>query len=428
MLKKLAFLVSFLPAALAAGETLTVEQAVTTALQNNANIRNARLEVEKGETRVAASRTRRLPSLTFDAVGSEALNRLSFEFKEGAFGTFPSTGPIPNRDTKIEVARTFNTFAMARLSQPLTQLHKINLGVRLNETSLAVDKEKERAARQAIAREVKSAYVNVVAAESFAAAAREAVAVYTEVEREMNVRASQKVALEADRLDAAAKLAATRATALSADNTLASVKDQLFYLVGREFDVVADTPQQTGVSGAHVDSRPDVREAELRVEQARLDAKLKSAERIPDIALTVAHATPIHFDALPQNINTAGIVMSYEPFTWGRRSAEIAEKRHTIEQAENALRDRRAVAAVEINVARRKLDEAAAQITVRHLELETMRERLRVTKARFNEQAARPDEMYEASAALTQAAARKQEAIAAWWTARADYQQAIGEE
>ena len=48
---------------------------------------------------------------------------------------------------------------------------------------------------------------------------------------------------------------------------------------------------------------------------------------------------------LPRNMTSAGITMSYEPFTWGRREAQLREKRHAVEQAENALRDKKATTA-----------------------------------------------------------------------------------
>ena len=427
-MKRLLFLLFFVPRALYAAEPMNLQQAVAAALEHNANVRNAQLEIAKSEANVRAQKTHRLPSFNLDALGSEALNRLSFEFREGAFGTFPSTGPIPNKDTRIELARTFNTFAIARVTQPITQLHKINLGVRLGEAALAVDKEQQRAARQAIAREVKSAFFQVVTAREYDKAAKEAVGVYEEVEREMNVRVSQQAVLEADRLDAVARLAAARATAATAANALASAQDQLNYLVGQEIEVVPIVPGNWEPATGNIDNRPDIRKATLQVDAARLDARLKSADRIPDVSLTVARTTPIHFDVLPDNLTTASVVVSWEPFTWGRRSAEIAQKRLTVEQAENALADRRAAAAVEIAALHRKLEDAFAQINVRHLELEATRERLRVTKAKFEQHAARPDEMFAASSAITQAAARQQEAASAYWTARADYEKAIGEE
>jgi outer membrane protein TolC len=409
-------ILSFISASIFAAERVPVDRAIEIALENNPNIRNAGLEVEKAQERLAAQKTRRLPGLSFEAIGSEALNRLTFDVKEGS------------KTTHLEISRTFNMFAIAKVTQPITQIHKINLGIGLREASLAEEKEKQRSARQAIAREVKAAYANVVAAEAYADAAQDAVATYEEVEREVTVRVSQKSALEADRLDAAARLAATRATALTAVNTLATAKDQLNYLVGREIDV---TPMDAAIiepAEGTIAARPDVREAELRVQQAKLDARLKAADRIPDVSLMVSRMTPIHFDVLPTNITSAALTISYEPWTWGRRSAELAEKRRSIEQAENALRDRQAAAAVEIAAQRRKVQEAAAQVAVRHLELEATRERLRVTRARFHERAARQDEMYSATAALTQAAARKQEAISGYFIARADYEKAIGEQ
>jgi outer membrane protein len=397
-------------------EQLTVEQAVATALENNPNVQNARLEIEKAQTRVAAARTRRLPSFELSIIGGEALSNISIEIEE--------TGE------RIDLGRTFSSIGIARITQPLTQLHSIGLGVRLEEAALAADRERERAARLAIAREVKSAYFAVLSARGYAEAMRESVAAWEEVEREMNVRVSQKAALEADRLDASARLASTKLAALSANNTLATAQDRLDYLVGRKVEAVADVGRASvrppGPSTAP--SRPDVKEAELRVEQARLDWKLKRAERIPEIAVMVSSATPFNNDRLPRNMTSAGITMSYEPFTWGRREAQLREKRHALEQAENALRDKRSAADIEIAARLRQVEEAALQIAVRRLESEAARERLRVTTTKFQEQAARLDEMFHAGATLAQTAAREQEAISAYRTARADYEKAIGEE
>jgi outer membrane protein len=394
-------------------EELTLDQAVAAALEKNANVRNAQLEVEKAQTRVLATRTRRLPSFELSMIGGEALNSISIEIEE--------TGE------RIDLSRTFSMIGIARITQPLTQLHSINLGVKLNEAAVAADKERERAARVAVAREVKSAYFAVLSARGYAEAMQESVTAWEEVEREMNVRVSQKAALEADRLDATARLAATRLSAFSAKNALATAQDQLKYLAGREVEVV-DVTEMVKMPEAAAANRPDVREAELLVEQARLDWKLKNAERIPEVALMVSSATPFNNDRLPRNMTSAGITMSYEPFTWGRREAQLREKRHAVEQAENALRDRKAAADVEIAARMRHVEESAAQIAVRRLESEAARERLRVTKTKFQQQAARLDEMFNANATLATTAAREQDAISAYWTARADYEKAIGEE
>lgn len=394
-------------------EELTLDQAVAAALEKNANVRNARLEVEKAQTRIAAAKTRRLPSLEMSMIGGEALSNISIEIEE--------TGD------RIDLARTWSTIGIARITQPLTQLHTINLGIKLNEVAMAADRERERAARIAVAREVKSAYFAVLSARAYAGAIQESVTAWEEVEREMNVRVAAKAALEADRLDASARLAATKLAALSANNALADAQDRLNYLAGRDVRTV-DVASAIELPAGAAANRPDVKEAELLVEQAKLDLKLEHAERIPEFALVVSSATPFNNDRLPRNMTSAGISMKYEPFTWGRRGAQLREKQHALSQAQNALEDKKSAAAVEIAARVRRVEESAAQIAVRRLESAAARERLRVTRTKFHQQAARLDEMFNANAALAQTAAHEQEAISAYWTARADYEKAIGEE
>ena len=209
-----------------AAPTVTLDQAIEMAVAHNANVRNARLEIEKSQLQVDMTRTKRLPSLTLEAIGGEALNNLSIEIEDGPGG----------ETTRVDLARTFSMIGLVRITQPLTQLHAINLGVKLNETAVGVTKEQERAARLAVTREVKNAYFAVLSAKSYAAAMQETVTAWEEVEREMNVRVAQKAALEADRLDATARLASTRLAALSAANAVATASDRLNYLVGREIE------------------------------------------------------------------------------------------------------------------------------------------------------------------------------------------------
>src|ERR1044071_8251529 len=147
----------------------TVDQTVAIALKNNANIQNAQLEIEKAEERVSAAKTKRLPKFELQAIGREAMTNLLIEIDNG------SAGPPNGEKTRVDLARTFNTIAVARITQPLTQLHSIRLGVQLNETAVKANKEQERAARLAITREVKSAYYAVLSARGYAHAMKAAV-------------------------------------------------------------------------------------------------------------------------------------------------------------------------------------------------------------------------------------------------------------
>jgi outer membrane protein TolC len=87
-------------------EQLTLDQAIAAALEHNAGVRNARLEVEKAQTRVAAAKTHRLPSFEVGMIGGEMLSNLSIEIEE--------TGE------RIDLGRSFNTIGIARITQPIT--------------------------------------------------------------------------------------------------------------------------------------------------------------------------------------------------------------------------------------------------------------------------------------------------------------------
>src|SRR5262249_7623470 len=84
-----------------ATHVLSLDEAIHLAIANNRSLKIATLDVDKSKWQVAEAKTKRLPAFNTTILGSELLNELSFTFEKGAFGSFPSTGPIPNKDTKV---------------------------------------------------------------------------------------------------------------------------------------------------------------------------------------------------------------------------------------------------------------------------------------------------------------------------------------
>src|SRR5689334_20654031 len=134
---------------------LTLDDAVQLALANNRSLQIANLEVEKSKWQIAETKTKRLPSFSASVLGSQLLNTLAFTFKEGAFGTFPGTGPVPAKDTDITTPRRPTAYVVGQANQPLSQLYKIHLGIRTQELNAQLSSEKVRAARQSVIRDVK---------------------------------------------------------------------------------------------------------------------------------------------------------------------------------------------------------------------------------------------------------------------------------
>jgi outer membrane protein TolC len=83
--------------------------------------------------------------------------------------------------------------------------------------------------------------------------------------------------------------------------------------------------------------RPEVRQASLRVQQADLDVRVKKAEYIPDVSLALTYGSAVNFqNALPQNVASAGLLLDWEVFDWGRRSRSEAKRRTRQRVAEEA--------------------------------------------------------------------------------------------
>ncbi len=119
--------------------------------------------------------------------------------------------------------------------------------------------------------------------------------------------------------------------------------------------------------------------------------------------------------------------MSWEPFDWGRRKHELSEKQKNIEQAREGLRETESLILRDVGDKFRKLHESRALMRVSQLAQESAREKLRVTTSKYSLEAVLFKEVLQKQAELATAQDRHQQALLAVWTARADFEKAIGE-
>jgi outer membrane protein TolC len=424
--------------AFSGGERLTLDAAIKTALDNNRQLRAAVLEVKKAEADVAVARTRRLPIFNTEATTSMLVTPVGFSFPQGAFGSFPATGPIPSADTTITVPQQPTYYVSSQISQPLTQLIRANLGIQSAAASRDIERERVRAQQLSTINSVKRLYFSILQSESGLAATREAIALYRELDRTLDVRVAQKVALRSDALDVQYRLAQEELTLTSGEHALASQKEQLNQLLGRDVNTPFDVESAAAISPNTIDldltrahaleQRPDVREARLKLQQAELDRRLTKADRIPEVSLAASYVSNFNISVLPTNLATVGVQLKWEPFDWGRQSRELAAKDHTIEQARLAVRDAEDKTALEINSRFRTLGEKRALLTVVTMAQRVAREKLRVKTNQYQIQSALLTDVLQLRAELADADDRYQQALLAFWTAKADFEYAVGED
>jgi outer membrane protein len=419
------------------GAVVTLEQAVALALQNNRLVKNAALEVEKAADNVAAARTRRFPALKVQVLESYLLTSVDFTFERGAFGTFPGIGPVPAEDTKISTPRRPTTLVVAQVTQPLSQLYRIGLGVRLQEVGGAVAHEQLRLQQQTIVYDVKRFYYGMLQTMSALEASEEALKSYRELNRLVADYVRHQRALKADLLDVQTRLRKAEYEALTLRNTLATQQEQLNNLLGldllTEFQVspVSDTtPFADDPEAARrraLAQRPEVKEAQLKVQQAEYDRRMKKAEYIPDISLAFNYLTPFNVELVPKNIASVGVLLTWEPFDWGRKHREAAEKHKSVVQARHAAHEAEASVVLEVRSRLRKLQETAALLQVNQLAEETAKEKLRVAMNKYTEQAALLQDVLQAQATLADANHQYRQALLSFWTTRAEFEKALGE-
>ena len=131
---------------------------------------------------------------------------------------------------------------------------------------------------------------------------------------------------------------------------------------------------------------------------------------------------------LPTNLATLGVQVKWEPFDWGRKGHELVAKDRTIQQARLAVREAEDRTVVEINSRFRTLSEKRALLNVARMAQGASREKLRVKTNQYQAQSALLPDVLQQRAELAQSDDQYQQALSAFWTAKADYDLAIGEE
>ncbi len=417
---------------------VTLDQALATALDKNQKIKIAELESKKTEELVAAERTHLLPVFNFSLLEARLLRSVEFDFKKGSLGTTPSTGPIPPVDTKISSPPQLHTYITGSVAQPVAQLYRIWLGIRLAGVNHEVTREQLRSQRQSIANDVKRVYYELLSTQSALEATEEAIKFYRELDRIMVEYVRKKTAYKYESLNVKTELANEEYKALTLHNSLDTQKEQLNDLMGRDIRTefsVSPVPEPTVVEvdlaaaqARALEQRPDLNEAQLKIEQAQYDKRIIKSKYIPDVSVGVFYISAFNIQVLPQNLVTAGWLLTWDVFDWGRKKHEMAASTRAIEQASRGLKEAKQQVLIDVNTRFRKLTETSKLIGVSQLRQTTARERLRVTMDEFKQNAAMLKDVLEAQSSLSEANNQYLQSLLSMWTARADFEKALGEE
>ena len=434
--------VVFLAAAATTGaqttSVLTIDDAVALALKGNRQVQSAALDVFRAREESAALKTTRLPQFQIYVLGGELLREVSFTVPQGALGSFAATGPIPAQSQTVTQPRQFAGFIMGQAMQPVSQLWKIHLALISSQIHEELAQQRLRQKRQDTEQSVRELYYQIVQTQAQIESAEANVKTLVALQPEIDRKLVELAVLKSDSLAVRARLSQQRYELVKFRDASKTQKESFNRLLGRdlktEFSVeVEPLPAVAEIDLAAAQSvalrqRPEIQEARLQTKEAETEVRRQRAEYIPDIGAGFTYATFPNVSFLPQNFLSAGFLVQWEPFDWGRKRHKANSLRAATKQSTLAERDTEQKILLDVNSKFRALAEARMLLDTTALTQQEQREKLRETMNRYGEKAALLSDALQQQGAMIQADSEYQSALAGFWKAKADFDRALGRE
>jgi outer membrane protein len=415
---------------------LTIDDAVATAMKGNRRVQSSVLDVSRAGEATADVKTERLPHFQVYFLAGEALNSINFTIPQGTLGTYPGIGPIPGRNAKISTPQTFTGLGLFQATQPISQLWKVHLAVLESRIGEELAQESLRKQRQDTAHSVRDLYYQIAQTQAQAASAEANVKYLADLQAETDRNLVEQAALKGDSLAVKAKLSQQRYQLLTLRDSLDSQKESLNQLLGRDLNAEFSVEAQPLPSDSEIDlavarqealnQRAEIREARLQTKKAEVQVRRQRAEYIPDFSVDFTYLTLPNVSLLPQNVLQAGFLLQWQPFDWGQKRHRIESLKDSVKQTNLTEQDAEQQVLVDVKTKFLKLAEARALLDTSALTQEAEREKMRVVTNRYGQKAALLSDVLQQEAAVVQADADYQKALAGFWSAKASFDYALG--
>jgi outer membrane protein len=431
-------LVSIMRAQEEPAKPLTLEEAVSLARAHNRELKQARLEIHKQKEAFSEAKTQLYPRFDTYFLASELLTPLDFTIKSGTFGTFPATGPIPAKDSVIHTPARPVAIASITATQPLTQLFRINLSIKEQKLGAELSQQSYSQHEQDVVNEVRRAYYAILQSQSELESQRAVLAYLDGLQQLTGRRLQQEAVLKADSL----RITAQRSKALYQltvmQDTLADQKETLNRLLGRDLlaeftvEMVPDSlPEESSLQEARksaIEMRPEIKAETIKKEQIALETKIEKTRYIPDVSLQANYLTAPNIWFLPQNVGAVGVLLTWQPWDWGQKRHNIAQKVDAEKQAQLSIDNVKDQVFQEVDSAYRRLREARELLTAAQAARDAEAEKLRNQMDAYSHQTIMLTGLLQQQSSVASAEDQYQQGLLAFWKARADFERALGEE
>ncbi len=417
---------------------LTLEEALSLARSHNRELKQAGLEIHKQKEALSEAKTQLYPRFDTYLLASELLQPLDFTIPPGTFGTFPATGPIPAKESQIHTPARPVAIISVTATQPLTQLFRIDLSIKQQKLAAELSQQSYFEREQGLVNEVRRAYYAILQSQSELESQRALLAYLEELQQLTGRRLQQEAVLKADslRITALRTKASYQLTVI--EDAVADRKEALNRLLGRdllaEFTVEmvpGSLPQESSLQEARksaIEMRPEIKAETIKKERSALDTKIEKTRYIPDISIQANYATTSNISFLPQNLGGIGVLLTWQPWDWGQKRHNIAQKVDAEKQAQLSIDNARDQVLQEVDSAYRRLREARDLLTAAQAARDAEAEKLRNEMDAYSHQTIVLSDLLQQQSSVASAEDQYRQGLLAFWKARADFERALGEE
>jgi outer membrane protein TolC len=317
-------------------------------------------------------------------------------------------------------------------------LLRIDLSIRQQRLATELSQQSYLEHQQVLVNEVRHAYYAILQSQSEVESQRALLAYLEELQQLTARRLQQEAVLKADSL----RITAQRTKALYqltvTEDALADRKEALNRLLGRdlleEFTVEmvpASLPEESGLQQARkvaIEMRPEIKAETIKKERAALDTKIERTRYIPDISIQANYLTTPNISFLPQNVGAVGVLLTWQPWDWGQKRHNIAQKVDAEKQALLSIDNVREQVLQEVDSTFRRLREARELLTAAQAARDAEAEKLRNEMDAYSHQTIVLSDLLQQQSSVASAEDQYRQGLLAFWKARADFERALGEE
>jgi len=417
---------------------LSVEDCVRIGLDNSKILHASQMRVEAAEARASEAFTYRLPSLTLGA----SYMRLS---EVPPFEVTISIPPLTERRMSLWSSILDNYSAKLSLLQPVFTGFRLQSSVRAAEhMAEAAQKDYEREKADAVF-SISNTYWGLFRAIESKKVIRESLdLVNAHLKDAQNLR-SQGMATRNDVLKVQVQLSEVQYLLIQIENAERLARAALNSFIGLPLDTEVEpssNPSAPEKSLPAIDSliekalrnRPETGAAEARIRASEAGLTLARSAWFPQLALTAeylyARPNPRILPAQDRFDDTwaAGLVLTFDIWTWGRTSHQTAQARAQLDQARDVFSQLKDAVVLELTQVYLDLVNSLEKIEVAEQGVRQARESYRITKEGYTNGVVRTSELQDAEVALLRARLNYTQALVDFEVSRARLRKAVGEE